>query len=83
MFPGLAWKRMRDGRCVITHFEKGKRKQLCNLQDFAFGERTDEFADIFLGLFRQGKSKEAVGVIKKKLIAGEAVDINGVNRSLG
>ena len=84
VYPGLLWKRMRDGRCIITHLAKERkgRTQVCNLQDWAFGDRTDEFAEIFTNLFREGKSKEAVHIIKKKLLAGTAVDINGVNVSL-
>jgi hypothetical protein len=78
----LQSKRLKDDRCIITCKEGKKTKQLLNLQKFTFKERLEEFTAVFLGLFREGASKEAVAGMKKKLIAGEAIDVNGVSMSL-
>ena len=82
VYPGSVRKRMGDGRCVITFGQGQGRGQLCSLQDFAFGSRTEELAEIFIGDFREGESKETVADIKKQLIAGEAIEANGVNMQL-
>ena len=58
------------------------RTQLLNLQDYAFGERTEEFALAFIRLFKEGMSKDAAAIIKKKLLAHETVDMSGVKMSL-